>query len=153
MIKYNSQLTFRIIFGMLLFCSTIVKAQLVGTNVHNYTDFHKYTYIKTISNNIMRYECWEKTHPYFIALQTISVQSNIILQYTFGIEAKHAIPQCTKFVQDSYYEVQNSLREGCISHQTRDNEDIYQMPDNIEVILHYNYKDGKNSYTMCSTLK
>ena len=51
---------------MLLFCSTIVKAQLVGTNVHNYTDFHKYTYIKTISNNIMRYECWEKTHPYRI---------------------------------------------------------------------------------------
>ena len=142
-----------LLVNILLMVTISSSAQLVGKHISECPEFNKYSYKDTMTGGIKRYECWEKTHPYFIGLQTISVQSNIILQYTFGIEAKHAIPQCTKFVQDGYYEVQNSLREGCISHQTRDNEDIYQMPDNIEVILHYNYKDGKNSYTMCSTLK
>ncbi len=130
-----------------------INAQIVGKHINEYPKFSSYTYKETISGDIKRYECWENTHPYFTGLQTISVQHNIILQYTFGIEAKHAIPQCIKFVQDNYYEVQNSLLEGCISHQTKDNKDIYQMPDNIEAILYYNYQDGKNAYAMCSTLK
>lgn len=147
------QIKLALLVNILLMVTISSSAQLVGKHISEYPEFNKYIYKETMTGSIKRYEYWEKTHPYFIGLQTISVQNNIILQYTFGIEAKHAIPQCTKFVQDSYYEVQNSLREGCILHQTRNNEDIYQMPDNIEVILYYNYKDGKNSYTMCSTLK
>lgn len=140
-------------FLLLLSGFTQAQLQLVGKHISECPNFYEYVYKDTLSGNIKRYESWETTNLYFIGVRTLCVQDSIILLFALGMEAKHAIPQCTELIQNAYNRIRESLIEGCISHKTDENKEIYYMPDYIEVVLLYDYKNGKNMFSVCSTLK